>query len=88
MSHPNMKSRVPGLLTLMGDYVHYRPSPSAEPETRPAQEALRPTHSRVAENDDVDDGPRKRYQIQNPLWVIVIGMGFLFAAMALIVALG
>jgi hypothetical protein len=32
--------------------------------------------------------PRRRYEIRNPLWVIVIGMAFLFAMMALIVALG
>jgi hypothetical protein len=35
-----------------------------------------------------DDGPRKWYQIQNPLWVIAIGMAVLFAVMALIVAYG
>jgi hypothetical protein len=86
MTHPNMKSRVPALMTLMGDYAHYRPSPSAERETLPVHEAARPTDPRVAVNDD--DEPRKWYQIQNPLWVIVIGMGFLFAVMALIVALG
>ena len=87
MTHPNMKSRVPALMTLMGDYAHYRASPSAEPETPPTHEALPATDPRVAANDD-DDEPRKWYQIQNPLWVIVIGMGFLFVVMALILALG
>jgi hypothetical protein len=43
------------------------------------------TGSLVAANDDE---PRKWYEIRNPLWVIVIGMGFLFATMALIVASG
>jgi hypothetical protein len=35
-----------------------------------------------------DGGPRKWYEIRNPLWVIAIGMGVLFSAMALIVASG
>jgi hypothetical protein len=89
MTHPNMKSRLPALMTLMGDHAHFRSSPRVDWETPRPQEALRATDPRVAANDDDDDDePRKWYQIRNPLWVIAFGMGFLFAAMALIVALG
>jgi hypothetical protein len=35
-----------------------------------------------------DDAPEKWYQIQNPLWVIVIGNALLFTVTALGVALG
>jgi hypothetical protein len=49
---------------------------------------LRPslTDPLVPANDD--EGPRKWYQIRNPLWVIVVAMAFLFTVMALFVALG
>jgi hypothetical protein len=40
----------------------------------------------MAANDDDDDGPRKPYQIRNPLWVIVIALAALFTVLALVVA--
>jgi hypothetical protein len=40
----------------------------------------------MAANDDDDDGPRKSYQIRNPLWVIVIALATLFTVLALVVA--
>ena len=91
MRHPNMKARLPALMILMGDHTHSRLSPSVDSKTLPAQEALRKPDPRVAANDDDnddDDGPRQWYQIRNPLWVIAMAMGFLFAVMALIVAFG
>jgi hypothetical protein len=88
MTHPNMKSRLPALMTLMGNHTHGRLSQRSDWAALPTREAVRAPDSRVAAKDDDDDGFRKWYQIRNPLWVIVSGMGFLFAVMALIVALG
>jgi hypothetical protein len=85
MTISNMKSRAPALIALMGEHAHFRSSPSAY-SAAPLNEALRTTDPGVAANDD--DGPRRWYQVRNPLWVIVIGMAFLFTVMALILALG
>jgi hypothetical protein len=84
MTHPNMKARLPLLITLMSDRAHFGSSPSADMQMRRPPEAVRAPAGEAAN----DDEPRKWYRIQNPLWVIVIGMATLFAAMALIVALG
>jgi hypothetical protein len=86
MTLPNMKSSSPAPMTLVGGQTYFRLSPSVGSAVPPTHEALRTTDPGVAANDD--DAPRMWYQIQNPLWVIVIGMAFLFAVMALIVALG
>jgi hypothetical protein len=88
MTHPNMKSRLPALMTLMGDHAHSRSSPRVDWEAPQTREALPPPAPQVAANDDDDDGPRKWYQIRNPLWVIAFAMGFLFAVFALVLALG
>ncbi len=88
MTHPNMKSRLPALMTLMADHAHSRSSPRVDWEAPRTQEALPPADAQVAANDDDDEGPRKWYQIRNPLWVIAFAMGFLFAVFALILALG
>ena len=88
MTHPNMKSRLPALMTLMGSHTHARLSQRADRAPPLTAEAVRAPDPRVAANDDDDEGPRKWYQIRNPLWVIVSGMAFLFAVMALTVAFG
>jgi hypothetical protein len=85
MTEPNMKSRSPALMTLMASDTYFRPTQSADSEPSQTEEALRAFNPGAAANDDA---PRKWYQIRNPLWVVVIGMGFMFAVMALIVALG
>jgi hypothetical protein len=51
----------------------------------PTPAALHTIEALVAANDD---GPRKWYQVRNPLWVIVMAMAFQFSVMALIVELG
>ena len=66
-------------------YPYLRSSASAYLRAPQTSEAPPATDPREAANDD---GPRKWYEIRNPLWVIVIGMAVLFAVMALIVALG
>jgi hypothetical protein len=88
MTHPNMKSRLPALMTLMGDHAHSRLPSRVDREAPQTLEAVSPVDPQVAANDDDDDGPRKWYQIRNPLWVIAFAMGFLFAVFALILALG
>jgi hypothetical protein len=83
MTHPNMNSGSPALTALLA-YTHFRSSPSADSAVSQPHGTVRATDPRVAANDDA---PEKWYQIQNPLWVIVIGDAFLFAVMALVVAL-
>lgn len=87
MTPPNMKLRAPALLALTGGrtYLHLPPSAGmAAPRTDAPQDSA---DARVAARDD-DQGLRKWDEIRNPLWVIAIGMAFLFTAMALVVALG
>jgi hypothetical protein len=77
-------------------YPYLRSSASAHftapqtPELPPAIDPVVSANDAGAADDDDDEGPRKWYQIRfhNPLWVIAGAMGFLFAVMALIVALG
>jgi hypothetical protein len=86
MTYLKLKSGapVPGAPVL--DYYPYLRSSASAHLTAPQTPELPPaTDPREAANDD---GPRKWYQIRNPLWVIVIAMAFLFTVMALIVALG
>jgi hypothetical protein len=85
MTHPNMNSRLPVPMARVVEQAHFRSSPSAISVAPRTDTVLRTVDPRVAANDDT---PRKRYEIRNPLWVIVIAMAFLFTAMALIVALG
>jgi hypothetical protein len=85
MTYPNMRSGSPAPRPLLPDRGYFRLRPRAEsplPQTRAASPA---PNAILAANDDE---PRKWYEIRNPLWVIVIGMGVLFGAMAFIVASG
>ncbi len=81
MTHPHMKSAPPLPMARMAERTYFRSPP------RTASAAPRTTMP-MLQAAASDDEPRKWYEIRNPLWVIVIGMAFLFAAMALIVALG
>jgi hypothetical protein len=85
MSHPNRSPGSPVLMALLAEHSHFRSSPGGGLAVLRPSAARGATDPRVAANDDA---PEKRYQIHNPLWVIVIGNAFLFAVMALVVALG
>ena len=85
MTHPNLKSGLPVPMARTVDQAHFRHSPSGASAAPRAAALPRTTALQVGTNDEA---PRKWYEIRNPLWVIVIGMAFLFAMMALIVALG
>jgi hypothetical protein len=79
MTHPHMKSALPLPMARVAEQTHFR-FPPRTASTAPRTPTLQAAAS--------DEEPRKWYEVRNPLWVIAIGMAFLFAAMALIVALG
>jgi hypothetical protein len=86
MTYPNIRFRAPVPRASVIDYPYFRASASADSTAPQTQRVLPATDPPEAANDE--DGPRRWYQIRNPLWVIAIGMAFLFAVMALFVALG
>jgi hypothetical protein len=86
MTYLKLNSGGPGPGVSVVAYPYSRSSRRADstaPQTREASPAGKP---RMAANDDDDDGPRKSYQIRNPLWVIVIALATLFTVLALVVA--
>jgi hypothetical protein len=86
MTYLKLKSGAQVPRATVVDYYPYLRSSASTHLTAPQAPELPPaTDPREAANDE---GPRKWYQIRNPLWVIVIGMAFLFTVMALFVALG
>jgi hypothetical protein len=84
MTQPNMRSGLPVPMARVVDQAHFRSSPGTASAVLRIDRVPRTVVPQVAANDDA---PREWYEIRNPLWIIVIGMAVLFAAMALIVAL-